>query len=92
MGFYYNAGTAPAPQWQLLNPTGDNLGNHTATQTLNLGPYALTGTGADSGTTVGVGIRADGGLNIGQNNYGNIFLGYQAGKSNISGGNYLYDN
>ena len=89
-GFYYNAGTATTPQWQLLNPTGDNLGNHTATQTLNLGPYALTGTGADLGTTVGVGIRADGGLNIGQNTGGNIFLGYQGGYSNTDGFSNLF--
>ena len=65
---------------------GDNLGNHTATQTLNLGTYALTGTGADLGTTIGLGIRADGGLNIGQNNTsGNVFLGYQAGQSTTGG-------
>ena len=86
MGFYYNAGTTTTPQWQLLNPAGDNLGNHTATQALNLGTYALTGTGANLGTTRGVGIRADGGLNIGQNTTGNnIYLGYQAGQSNTTG-------
>ena len=91
MGFYYNAGTAAAPQWQLLNPNGDNLGNHTATQDLKLGTYALTGTGADLGTIIGLGIRADGGLNLGQNTTGqNIYLGYQAGQSNTTGSNNLF--
>ena len=71
--------------------TGDNLGNHTATQALNLGTYALTGTGANLGSTIGVGIRADGGLNIGQNTTGgNIYLGYQAGQSNTTGSNNLF--
>jgi hypothetical protein len=86
-GFYYNAGTATVPNWTLLNPTptgaGDNLGNHTATQALNLQGNALIGTGATIGTAVGVGIRADGGLNLGQNNGGNIFLGYQSGQATI---------
>ncbi|NML67906.1 hypothetical protein HHL22_22120 [Hymenobacter sp. RP-2-7] len=83
-GFYYNAGTAANPSWQQLatagNTAGDNLGNHTATQALNLQGNALTGTGA-SISVVGVGIRADGGLNLGQSG-GNIYLGYQAGQAN----------
>ncbi|MGI4875564.1 MAG: tail fiber domain-containing protein [Janthinobacterium lividum] len=66
--------------------SGDNLGNHTATQVLNLQGNALVGTGADIGSTVGVGVRADGGLNLGQNNSGyNLYLGYQAGQANTSG-------
>ena len=85
-GFYYNAGTPAAPSWQRLATgvlPGDNLGNHTATQILNLQGNALTGTGADVGTTIGVGIRADGGLNLGQNNAGNnVFLGFEAGQAN----------
>ncbi|MDO7873822.1 glycine-rich protein [Hymenobacter sp. ASUV-10] len=61
---------------------GDNLGNHTATQALNLGANALTGTGA-SISGIGVGITDKGGLNLGQNITGNgIFLGYQAGINN----------
>ncbi|MBO2009141.1 hypothetical protein [Hymenobacter negativus] len=82
-GFWYYAGTPAA--WVFLNPTGggaDNLGNHTATQALNLGPNPLTGSGASVGTAVGVGVRADGGLNLGQNTTGNnVFLGYQAGAT-----------
>ena len=38
-GFYYNAGTAAVPNWQRLNVVGgagDNLGDHAATQALNL--------------------------------------------------------
>jgi hypothetical protein len=62
----------------------DNLGNHTATQNLNMGGFALTGTGA-SISGVGVGVRADGGLNLGQNTAGNnLLLGYQAGANLIS--------
>lgn len=87
-GFYYNAGTPIAPAWMLLNPTptgtGDNLGNHTATQPLNLQGNALIGTGADIGSVKGVGIRADGGLNLGQNSSGNILLGYQSGQANLT--------
>ena len=42
---------------------------------------ALTGNGASIGPLVGVGIRADGGLNLGQNTPGySIYLGYQAGR------------
>jgi len=88
-GFYYNAGTAGAPSWQQLGTTtnGDNLGNHTATQNLNLGANKLVGTGA-SISGVGVGIRADGGLNLGQNTVGNgVYLGYLAGRFNTGGGN-----
>ena len=65
---------------------GDNLGNHTATQALNLQGNALVGTGEDLGTAVGVGVRADGGLNLGQNNAGNnLLLGYQAGHNTVAG-------
>ncbi|TGE24309.1 hypothetical protein E5K00_03585 [Hymenobacter aquaticus] len=84
-GFYYNAGTAAAPSWQQLatagSGSGDNLGNHTATQPLNLQDQALTGTGA-SISGIGVGVRADGGLNLGQNTVGNnVLLGFQAGQA-----------
>ena len=88
-GFYYNAGTSGTPNW-LAPGGGDNLGNHTATQTLNLAANALIGTGADLGTTVGLGVRADGGLNIGQNTGGNLFLGYQSGYSNTTGADNLF--
>jgi hypothetical protein len=86
-GFWYYAGSPAA--WVFLNPAGggaDNLGNHTATTTLNLQSNALVGTGASLGTTVGVGVRADGGLNLGQNTTGNnVYLGYQAGQNNSTG-------
>ena len=74
-GFYFYAGATAVPAWQPVSPAGDNLGNHTATQALNLQANALTGTGA-SISGVGVGVRADGGLNLGQNGLGNnVFLG-----------------
>jgi hypothetical protein len=78
-GFFYNADMPAAPSWQQLNVVGgagDNLGNHTAIQNLKLGANALTGTGTSIGTVVGVGVRADGGLNIGQTpGRRNIFVG-----------------
>ena len=59
------------------NATADNLGNHTATQALNLQTNALTGTGASLPAGVlGVGIRADGGLNLGQYTAGNSLYGH----------------
>jgi len=50
-GFYYNSGTAATPAWQRLSP-GDNLGNHTATQALNLGAFPLVGNGGSVGLTI----------------------------------------
>ena len=81
-GYYFYSGAA----WQPLGGTADNLGNHTATQNLALGANALTGTGASIGTAVGLGVRADGGLNLGQNTTGNnVFVGYQAGQATTTG-------
>ena len=86
-GFWYYAGQPAA--WVYLNPSGgaaDNLGNHTATQPLNLQANPLVGTGADLGTAVGLGVRADGGLNLGQNALGkNFLLGYQTGAAFTTG-------
>ncbi|MDO7873170.1 hypothetical protein Q5H93_00375 [Hymenobacter sp. ASUV-10] len=80
-GFYYYGGSA----WLFLPDKargGDNLGNHAATQDLNLQGNALTGTGASIGSAVGLGVRADGGLNIGQNTTrNNVLIGYQAGAA-----------
>src|SRR6476661_7737958 len=80
-GFWYAVGGS----WVFIPDkarSGDHLGNHTATQSLNLQGNALTGTGA-SISGIGVGVRADGGLNLAQNTPGsNFFLGYQAGQSN----------
>ena len=84
-GFWYYAGSPAA--WTFLDPTGaDNLGNHAATQNLALAGNALTGTGASIGAAVGLGVRADGGLNLGQNSFANnLYLGYQAGQANVLG-------
>ncbi len=83
-GFWFYQGGA----WRWLadkTKAGDNLGNHTATQTLNLGSNRLIGTGA-SITGVGLGVRADGGLNLGQNTVGNnVFVGFQSGQANTDG-------
>ena len=90
-GFWFNAGSATVPAWTFFNPSGDNLGNHTATQPLNLQTNALIGSGATIGAIVGVGITAQGGLNIGQNTNGNIFIGYQSGQANTTGIDNQFD-
>ena len=86
-GFWYFGGSPAA--WVFINPAGgggDNLGNHTATTNLNLQANALTGTGASIGAAVGLGVRADGGLNLGQNTVGNnVFIGHRAGVANTTG-------
>ena len=91
-GFYFNRGTPAAPDWQPMGASGgDNLGNHTATQALQLQGNALIGTGASVGTAVGLGVRADGGLNLGQNTVGNnLYLGFQAGQANTTGSNNVF--
>ena len=82
-GLVVNTGTAQNPFWQ---PLADNLGNHTATQNLNMQGNALVGSGNDLGQLVGIGIRSDGGLNMCQNTPGsNIFIGYLNGSNNTSG-------
>jgi len=84
-GYYYYTGT----QWLPLGQ-GDNLGNGIATTNLNLQANALVGSGADLGTAVGLGVRADGGLNLGQNTPGNnFFVGYQAGEAATTGSFFL---
>ncbi|MDO7854743.1 glycine-rich protein [Hymenobacter sp. CA1UV-4] len=76
----------PAPVLDASNFINlDNLGNHTATQDLDLGSHALVGDGANVGSSVGLGVRADGGLNLGQNNGRNVFLGYGSGAATTSG-------
>ena len=69
------------------NATADNLGDHTAIQPLNLQANALIGTGDNIGALAsGLGVRADGGLNLGQNSLDNsILIGYQAGRLNPQG-------
>ncbi|WP_151087137.1 tail fiber domain-containing protein [Hymenobacter baengnokdamensis] len=99
-GFYYYDGAA----WQQLVPASSGSfvrnqpnpqagasfnvdGNGTVGGGLAVGG-ALTGSGADVGAVVGVGVRADGGLNLGQNTSGNsVFLGYQAGQSSTGHAN-----
>ncbi len=78
-GLYAYDGTA----WVRLG--GDNLGNHTANQPLNMQGNALVGNGANVGGTVGVGVRADGGLNLGQNGSQNVLVGFSAGPALTTG-------
>ncbi|SHJ30819.1 Glycine rich protein [Hymenobacter daecheongensis DSM 21074] len=63
-GFYYNAGTAAAPAWLRLSPA-DNLGNHTATQNLNLADKLLVGGTAVSPGTAGLTISGSGNVGLG---------------------------
>ena len=111
-GFYYNAGTPAAPDWQRLvtpvsgsfiqngttpqagsnfNISGNGTVGGTLTATNAVVSTALTGNGASIGSAVGLGVRADGGLNIGQNTSGNnIYLGYLSGSRNTTGNNNLF--
>ncbi|MBC6609912.1 hypothetical protein H8B15_03195 [Hymenobacter sp. BT507] len=89
VGFYYYAGSAAGWRYlpdQTRSSGGDNLGNGVAT-TVNLQGNALVGNGAELPAGVrGVGVRADGGLNVGQHTPGeNLYLGYQAGQANTTG-------
>ena len=89
-GFWYNAGFGSAPVWTFIDPVGvgDNLGNHTATTDVQLGAHLLLGTGPYTGSAKGVGVRADGGLDLGQNTSGNsLSVGYQAGQANTGSSN-----
>ncbi|GAB3587568.1 hypothetical protein [Hymenobacter daeguensis] len=58
-GFWYYAGTGG---WVFLSPGGDNLGNHTATQNLNLGTNQIVG----NSSTRGLSILADGDGHLGK--------------------------
>jgi len=58
-GFWYYAGTPAA--WVFLSPAGDNLGNHTATQNLDLAANQLVGNGG----TQGLAISSAGSVGIG---------------------------
>lgn len=63
-GFWYYAGS-PAT-WVYLSPAGDDLGNHTATQNLDLSNNLLVGNGGTSGLAisnagnVGIGVTGNG--------------------------------
>ena len=63
-GFWYFAGTGG---WVLVNPTGaaDNLGNHPATQNLNLTDKLLVGGTAGVPGTDGLKVAANGNVGIG---------------------------
>jgi len=58
-GFYYNSGTAANAAWLRLSPA-DNLGNHTATQNLDLAGYQLV-----SGGSTGLALTSTGNLGLG---------------------------
>ena len=72
-GFWYAIGGA----WLFIPDkarAADNLGNHTATQTLNLGANEIRGNGSPSGLS----IAANGGLTFGDGG-SNALVGRQAG-------------
>lgn len=76
LGLWQNQGNAAAPSWQRLG--ADGLGDHTATQNINLGTHKLTG----NGSTLGIGVASNGGLQMGDVGSGNLFIGQQAGRVN----------
>ena len=59
-GFWYYAGTGG---WVFVSPVGDNLGNHTATQNLQLGTNQLVGNGG----TLGLSVLTAGDAHLGTN-------------------------
>ena len=62
-GFWYFAGSGG---WVLVNPTGaDNLGNHTATQNLNLADKLLVGGTAGAPGSSGLKVAANGNVGVG---------------------------
>ncbi|KUG06715.1 beta strand repeat-containing protein [Solirubrum puertoriconensis] len=79
LGLWQNQGTAAAPNWQRV---GDGLGNHAATQNLNLGTYKLV-----NGSSSGIGVSSMGGLELGTSTGNNILIGSSAGL-NLSSGLY----
>lgn len=58
-GFWYYTGTGG---WLFLSPTGDNLGNHTATQDVQLGTNQLVGNGG----TLGLNLTNTGDARLGK--------------------------
>ncbi|AHJ97154.1 tail fiber domain-containing protein [Hymenobacter swuensis] len=69
-GFYYNAGAAATPSWQQLATTGsitggDNLGDHTASQNLNLAGQKLVGGTTARAVRGGLGLDGNGLLTVG---------------------------
>jgi len=58
-GFYYNKGTPVSPDWVIL--TGDNLGDHTATENIKLSGKWLSNDGGDEG----IFVTTDGNVGIG---------------------------
>ncbi|MDU0371488.1 hypothetical protein ACFPAF_13865 [Hymenobacter endophyticus] len=69
-GFYYNAGDAAAPSWQQLATTGsitggDNLGDHIATQNINLNGQKLVGGTTARAIRGGLAINGNGLLTVG---------------------------
>ena len=90
-------------QLQNINVTGDGLGSHVATTTLQMGPYAIisssnitAGRYLVNGNTVLALLPGNGsmgvGVDAGKVNSGNggTFLGYQAGLSNLGPANNTF--
>lgn len=72
-GFYYNNGSPETSNWTKLSDggssgTGDNLGNHIATQNINLNGNYLTG----NGTTLGLYVTPTGSVGIGTTTPSNL--------------------
>jgi hypothetical protein len=76
-----------------ITGTGDNLGNHTATQNLNMAKFDIVN--VSSATFTGyVNVTSNAGYELGGETilntpgYTDLFLGYQSGDSDYSPGNY----
>ncbi len=51
-GYYFNSGTAAIPVWDQLITSGDNLGNHIATQNIQLSSRFLSNDGGNEGIKI----------------------------------------
>lgn len=85
--------------WQTLPSGADNLGNHTATQNLNLGAHALVGNGGSSGIAissggyVGVGTTSPRlGLDVNTVLLGRPAVNNGTGTIDFASGNIQYTN
>ncbi|WP_299759520.1 tail fiber domain-containing protein [uncultured Pontibacter sp.] len=92
VGFWYYVSPSG---WTSLSPGGDNLGNHTATQNLNLSDKVLVGqtTPAAAIGTTGLRVDSDGKVNIGTKREAPVYAGLEehTGAGILSTGTFKYD-
>lgn len=92
VGFWYYVSPGG---WTSLSPSGDNLGDHTATQNLNLSDKVLVGQTTPAATigTTGLRVDSDGKVNIGSKRDAPVYAGLEehTGAGILSTGTFKYD-